>query len=109
MMNGRGWESLTPVERGIYTLGIKDGMYLLSATIGGEAGSGLRHNNSAVGFSIDDYVKELTALYKSRQNINIPVVIAFQHVTFKLKGEMTKDQLESKLIELRKASNEMGR
>jgi hypothetical protein len=56
----------------------------------------------AKGFSPRDYVKELDALYLDRENLRIPITTAYMWVNLKLKGELSKQELERKLLELRK-------
>jgi hypothetical protein len=43
---------------------------------------------------VEDYVKEMDALYVNRANINIPLGIGFGYCTFKLQGQATTSQLE---------------
>jgi hypothetical protein len=44
----------------------------------------------------------MDALYLDRENVPIPMLIAYQFVTLKLKGQTTKQELERRLIEVRK-------
>ena len=56
----------------------------------------------AKGFSPRDYVKELDALYLDRENLPIPITTAYMWVNLKLKGELSKQELQRKLLDLRK-------
>ena len=51
----------------------------------------------ASGFVIEDYIRELDELYKDRSNIRIPIPLAMEYCTEKLKGTMTKPRLEGYL------------
>ena len=62
-------------------------------------------NHWAERFTVEDYVKELDALYKDRENINIPVVFAIDYITLKFRGDKTKAELESGLLFLRQWMN----
>lgn len=39
----------------------------------------------AVGFEVGDYVKELNAVYRATENIRIPIVMAIDYCTLKLR------------------------
>jgi hypothetical protein len=54
---------------------------------------------------VEDYVKEMDALYANRANINIPLGIGFGYCTFKLQGQATTSQLEQLLRDDRKIFN----
>jgi len=67
-----------------------------------KVGLALVDDNVAKGFSNYDYRRELNTLYKDRENVPIPVLLAYQYVTLKLKGQTTKQEMERRLIEVRK-------
>ena len=45
---------------------------------------------------------ELDELYQDRENLSIPITTAYMWVNLKLKGELSKQELQRKLMELRK-------
>ena len=53
-------------------------------------------------FVVGDYVKELDALYRQRENVLLPVPVAVDYCTATFKGTSSKADLEQKLILLRK-------
>lgn len=99
MANGRLWQSITDHERTFYVSGIHD--HILALTLMGDQKPTEANAKWAPGFTIDDYVKELTLLYRDRENINIPVAYVFDYCTVKLKGKTRKDVLERLLMDLR--------
>jgi hypothetical protein len=53
-------------------------------------------------FTVGDYVREFDIVYSAAENVRIPLPLALDYCTIKLKGMLPKRDLELKLIELRK-------
>jgi len=102
VITGRGWEALTETAKLFYVQGIKDGILIAATYLDGEERERILGTTQAKGFFPGDYMKELDTLYRDRENLLIPVSIAYQYINLKLKGTATKDELERKLVELRK-------
>ena|ERR1035437_8912005 len=95
--NGRAWNVIPEEQKGTYLIAYRDYIYyrtVLDKTL----------NNTpwAKGFVVNDYVRELDALYKDTENVHIPIPFGFAYCTKKLAGENTKKELETMLIALRK-------
>ncbi len=60
-----------------------------------------RDNYIPKGFTVGDYVRELDELFKDRENQPLLLPLAHQYVTLKLKGQLTKAELEQRLIAMR--------
>ncbi len=50
---------------------------------------------------VGDYLRELDTLYKDGENAGLPIPMAFEYCTQKLRGNLTKAELEQILIGLR--------
>jgi len=85
-----------------YVQGIKDGLTIAAYSLPPEVRAAVIENTQTSGFYPGDYVKELDKLYTESENLNIMVPLAYQYVTTKLKGASTAQELEQRLIELRK-------
>ncbi|MBI2680759.1 MAG: hypothetical protein HYX25_07110 [Candidatus Solibacter usitatus] len=100
---GRVWtKSMSLQQKLMFTEGIKEGMLIATSYLDGNERHRVLEEVQAKGFSPRDYVKELDALYLDRQNLPIPITTAYMWVNLKLKGEVSKQELERKLLELRK-------
>ena len=86
----------------MYTEGIKEGMQIATSYLSGDERRRILGEVQAKGFSPRDYVKELDELYQDRENLSIPITTAYMWVNLKLKGELSKQELQRKLMELRK-------
>jgi hypothetical protein len=101
--NGRAWtKSMSQPEKLMYTEGIKEGMQIATSYLDGDERHRVLEAVQAKGFSPRDYVRELDALYQDRENLPIPITTAYMWVNLKLKGELSKQELQRKLMELRK-------
>ena len=100
---GRAWtKSMSLQQKLMYTEGIKEGMQIATSYLNGEDRRRILEEVQAKGFSPRDYVKELDELYQDRENLSIPITTAYMWVNLKLKGEVSKQELQRKLMELRK-------
>ena len=86
-----------------YVHGIKDGLTIAALSLPAELREAVIDYTQAKGFNTGDYVKELDQLFAHRENLNIVVPLAYHYITAKLKGTSTAQELEQRLIELRKA------
>jgi hypothetical protein len=101
--SGRAWtKSMSQQQKLMFTEGIKEGMLIATSYLDGNERHRVLAEVQAKGFSPRDYVKELDALYLDRENLPIPITTAYMWVNLKLKGEVSKQELERKLLELRK-------
>lgn len=107
MPTGRFWQLLPDMAKLMYVQGAKDGIVLASA-VDLTLGSKILRQLDAQGFFPGDYVKELDMLYQDRENLPIPLPFAYQYCAQKLKGELTKQQLEEQLMQLRKMTARAG-
>ena len=55
------------------------------------------------GFTPQELMAEIDAIYRDRENIRLPVVAVYDFVQEKLRGGMTKDQQTLRLLQLRYA------
>ena len=100
---GRAWtKSMSQQQKLMYTEGIKEGMLIATSYLDGQERRRVLEEVQAKGFSPRDYVRELDTLYQDRENLPIPITTAYMWVNLKLKGELSKQELERKLMELRK-------
>ena len=102
--SGRHWEALSSGAKLSYVWGIHDALAFLPVV----RDSRVDQRAAplwAEGFMVEDYVKEMDALYANRANINIPLGVAFGYCTLKLQGQATASQLEQLLRDDRKIFN----
>jgi hypothetical protein len=99
MLNGRGWQVLPELGKSVYVTAVHD--VIVSAIVQSGEVPSAENVKWAVGFNVGDYVNELNNLYKERENIRIPLPMALDYCTQKLKGHSTKQDLEARLILLR--------
>jgi hypothetical protein len=105
MSNGRAWEIFNEPERVAFLTAIKDQLlydFFTSDNGIAQLRAAQLRANWAEGFTVGDYLNELNVLYKDRENIRIPIVMAFRYCTQKLKGQSSKQELENRLLEMRK-------
>jgi len=105
-VNGRAWTVLGQEWQVGYIMAMRESMassqvLMEAAHVDEKLTDALA--NAPVGFTADDYLHELNAFYADRANIRIPVVLAFHYCNIKLKGQVTKEQLENRLIDLRRS------
>ena len=105
MLNGRAWESFPEPAKTVYVAGIQDSV--LGNLLAAEETPRPDDIPWANNFTVDDYVKELNVLYKDRENIRIPIVLAVRYITTKLRGARTKDNLDYGLKALREWVSEL--
>jgi len=100
---GRAWtKSMSQQQKLMYTEGIKEGVLIATSYLDGQERRRVLEEVQAKGFSPRDYVRELDTLYQDRENLPIPITTAYMWVNLKLKGELSKQELDRKLMELRK-------
>jgi hypothetical protein len=105
MINGRAWELLPAPTKAAYLQGIRDGLIIAVSNLPenlSKIGIAVLDENQARGFGNEDYREELDTFYKDRENVPIGLPLAYQYITLKLKGRTTKQELERRLIEVRK-------
>jgi len=86
-----------------YLQGVKDGLMIAEYSQPADIRESVVKQVQANGFNPGDYLKELDKLFAERENLNIPLPLAYQYITTKLRGSSTRQELEQMLIELRKA------
>jgi hypothetical protein len=103
--NGRLWEKLTDYEKLTYLIGFRDGLTMGAV---GEVSSTkfleMIHEYYVHPFTYKEQIAEIDKLYADRENILLPVISALQYSAGKLRGDLTKAQLEQMLINMRKKS-----
>lgn len=85
-----------------YAQGMEDGLTLAAYSLPPEVRDLMVERTQAKGFNPGDYVKELDRLFAERENLNIALPIAYQYITTKLKGTSTPQELDQRLIDIRK-------
>ena len=103
MMTGRMWETMPETTKLAYVHGIKDGLTIAALSLPAELREAVIDYTQAKGFNTGDYVNELDQLFAQRENLNIVVPLAYHYIPAKLKGTSTSQEVEQRLIELRKA------
>src|SRR5207248_3239177 len=99
---GRYWIGMTDTQKTFYVQGIGDG-FATAATLVDADTRQMLLRTPAEGFVVDDYLNEFNKVYADRENVSIPVPGAYLYCSLKLKGTQTKDDLERRLIEMRKS------
>jgi hypothetical protein len=105
LLTGRAWELMPEATKIAYLEGVRNGIVIAANNMPDnlrKVGFTLVEDNLAKRFTNDDYRNELDTLYRDRENVPIPVILGYQYVTVKLKGQTTKQELERRLIEVRK-------
>jgi hypothetical protein len=101
LMTGRAWVAWPEFSKLTYILGAQDGLRLAAAWYD-PIYTGNTTFGIATGFLPGDYVKEMDTFYKDTENLTLPVGLAYSYCNLKLKGTQTKEDLEQRLIEMRK-------
>jgi hypothetical protein len=115
-LNGRAWNSWLAPLKSMYIAGLVDSLLWKHAN--GELQPGTRmlfkpeklYDNGlpwASGFANIDYIHELDSFYKESANLRIPIPMAFDFCTIKLKGQTKKDDLEAQLMFLRRVVSDL--
>jgi len=91
------------MSKQIFVQGLEEGQMIAMTYLNNEERARVWEITHAKGSTPNDYIKELDVPYQDRENLNIPVMVGYNYVNSKLKGASTKEELERKLIELRKA------
>jgi len=103
LMNGRAWQQFDDEAKIMYLSGVRDSLIYFSVTAQHQVDANeLMQAKWAPGFIVGDYINELDAVYRSRENILIPIVNAMDYCTVKLKGQTSRAELEQMLMTLRK-------
>jgi hypothetical protein len=84
---------------------MKDALKLETALSNTEEGkaNAMMDERWARKFTPKEYIAELDVIYKDRENVLIPIVMASRYCTRKFSGVFTKQQLEQQLITLRRS------
>jgi hypothetical protein len=102
-ITGKGWVMImTDTMKSSYVKGYQDGIEFVVAELPTEARDTMRSNLIAKGFTVADYIQELDTLFADRENWPILLPMAHLYVTLKLNGQLTKAELEQRLIDLRR-------
>ena len=101
-LTGRAWEAMPETAKLFYAQGMEDGLTLAAYSLPPEVRDLMVERTQAKGFNPGDYVKELDRLFAERENLNIALPIAYQYITTKLKGTSTPQELDQRLIDIRK-------
>ena len=102
--NGRFWRETPHIAKMMYLIGVGHGLQiaLVRAGTDGKCPEKLASIVDAPpGAIIDDYENEFDKLYSYGENLQINVLLAWSYVDAKLKGNLTREQLEKMLIGLR--------
>lgn len=100
MANGRLWVAMDTPTKTVYLTGLRDWMVFASF----ESGDQRKYLDEkwAAHFNVGDYVKEMDLLYREGENVRIPLPFGVAYCTVKLKGNLTKEELEQRLIGIRR-------
>jgi hypothetical protein len=104
MNNGRVWNVAMARDKLLYVVGIHDS--IVWKAISSPEKITNDNVNWAVGFVVNDYISELDAFYKDTANIRIPLPVAVDYCTRRLRGQIKKDDLEVEVIRLRKLTSD---
>ena len=107
--HGRYWTVLNVFEKIVYVQGFRDGLTLGAA---GEVGSPkvlqamTEATNSyfARRFSFREHITEIDKIYADQENLLIPIPMAINYCAGKLRGTLTKAELEQILMDFRRNS-----
>jgi hypothetical protein len=102
MPNGRAWLIADDGGRAMYLLGVSDALQLLNL-LDDKTLPPLTDKVWPKGFTVDDMKTELSDFYKDRANVRIPLRLAVLYCGAKLRGNLSKEQMEHNLQELRGA------
>jgi hypothetical protein len=92
-LTGKGWVlMMTDAMKFAYVKGFQDAVAILTPD---------NADYLAKGFTVADYVREIDELFKARENQPLLLPLAHQYVTLKLRGQLTKAELEQRLIAMR--------
>jgi len=104
MNNGRVWNVATARDKLLYVAGIHDA--IIWKAISSPEKVTKDSVSWAEGFVVNDYISELDAFYKDTANIRIPLPVAVDYCTRRLRGQVKKDDLEAEVIRLRKLTSD---
>lgn len=100
--NGRVWKQLKHSERIEYVEALDEGVNLALAELDKcEDHQKVVDGFARAGFTNEDRVAVMDAVYKDRENIRIPISAVFQFSLKKLSGQFTKEELEETLVKVR--------
>jgi hypothetical protein len=105
MSNGRLWQELDKDEKLSYVAGAHD--ILISITLTKLTKPTRENSNWAEGFTLIDYIKVIDEVYKDVENVRIPVPWVIGFSTQKLKGMLTKAELEDTLMSIRGLTSDL--
>ena len=104
--NGRFWVKY-PAERLIYLVGLRDGLNLVVANPqyfpNGKAGVEAYRPQKLTN---EDMIAAIDNVYKDRENIRIPVAFVYNFVNEKLKGSLTKTDVDLRIRRMRQLASE---
>ncbi|MDQ2948418.1 MAG: hypothetical protein M3Y27_21185 [Acidobacteriota bacterium] len=105
MFNGRWWQRMNLTTRFVYMAGLKNGLQIIMMEPSLSripAVTKFVHNYHPQKFDPQEIIDEIDKVYNERENIRIPVLMVYDFVNDKLKGNITKDQVEERLKTMRK-------
>lgn len=101
-ITGKGWVTMMSADmKSAYVKGFQDAIEVVIGGFPPEVRETMRGNYLVKGFTVGDYVHELDALFADRENQSLLLPLAHQYVTLKLSGQLTKADLEQRLIAMR--------
>jgi len=108
LSNGRLWLQMTAEDREVYLAALRDSARFeaIMANSDTNAANLAMQERWVHGFKVRDYEAELNRFYADTENTRIPIVLAMRYCSLKLKGDLTKQELERRLIMMRRQFNE---
>jgi len=93
VMTGRSWYSLSPMSKQLFVQGLEEGQMIAMIYLDSDERARVWEIIHAKGFTPNDYIKELDTLYQDRESLNIPVMLGYNYINWKLKGTSTREEL----------------
>ncbi len=108
LSNGRLWLQMSVEDREVYLAALRDSARFEAIMTAPDtnAANVAMQERWAHGFNVRDYEAELNKLYVDTENVRIPIVLAMRYCSLKLKGTLTKQELEQRLIMMRRQVND---
>jgi hypothetical protein len=104
--NGRIWQGMNAAQKNGFVVGIDEGLFIALLSVDSATRDKIMSRYPKDELDPSDYAIEMDKIYAERENINIPLFMAYTWVQRKLKGDLTKDQLEAELRRLRTISSQ---
>lgn len=108
LSNGRLWLQMSVEDREVYLAALRDSARFEAIMTAPDANAAnvAMQERWAHGFNVRDYEAELNRFYVDTGNVRVPIVLATRYCTLKLKADLTKQELERRLIMMRRQINE---